>query len=270
MTHSLQPCPVSPTFNEHVGRLARSSTAAVLRDTVEQLLRKKPDLLRTRVRYMLDHPEQLKRLAASAYVHSNGFVKLRVWQRAGFCLRLHVWLAGSDHLDDQPHGHRWPFASWIAAGEGVHETLYVDVVDAPPAPGAVEDYIRYDYGHGLTVGRLKRPRPARLRVAGSRDRLPGEVYACAPSTIHTIGPAGTGLVATVVLQGPELLRTAPVYSLHGRPPRTAKKRISVAQLRSVLEEVNAAIEYTSCVVPTLQMPVVASLTQVREGVAQRR
>lgn len=243
-------CPAARTLHDGMEALAPESAATALRRAATELLRRKPNLIRDRIRFLTSHNDHLQRMAAHSYWHSNGFAKIRFLRGMSFGVRLHIWPAGHHRLGDvDPHGHRWAFASWIAAGEGVEETTFVDVTGR--RRGTVYDtteYTRYDYGRDTATGWLRESEPARLRVTGIRWHHGGDVYGCPQTTLHVVAPLGDALVATVVLQGPVTEASAPVYSRRGRPSVTEERPISISALRSLLRDVETELGHTEPVV----------------------
>jgi hypothetical protein len=61
---------------------------------------------------------------ADAYVHPNGFWKLRIFGESlgQTQLRLHYWPTGSDHGDIHDHG--WPYGSLALRGRGTEEIYH--------------------------------------------------------------------------------------------------------------------------------------------------
>jgi hypothetical protein len=238
-------CAAGRTLHEGVQAIAPASPAARLRRTATELLRQKPTLIQDRIRSLTSHDEHLNRVAAQSYWHENGFAKIRFLRGTNFGVRLHVWPAGPERLGDvDPHGHRWAFASWIAAGEGVEETTFVDVTGRRRGSRSdTREYTRYEYGRD-TTGFLTDPEPARLRVSSVRRHTRGDVYGCAPTVLHVVAPIGTALVATIVLQGPATQDSTPVYSRRGRLAVTKEEPIAAAVLRSLLLDVEAEISRT--------------------------
>ena len=60
------------------------------------------------------------------------------------------------------------------------------------------------------------------------------MYTCSPHTIHTVVPRGDGFVATVVVQGPNLVPCVPVYVSDGRCPIAYERRVSADELSADL------------------------------------
>ncbi|MDN5852654.1 MAG: hypothetical protein L0K86_07380 [Actinomycetia bacterium] len=249
----VQPIPQEATgltLAAGVEAIAPAAPARKLGRAATELLRRRPTVIRDRIESLISRDEHLERIATQSYWHENGFAKIRLLRGSSFGVRLHVWPAGPDRLGEvDPHGHRWAFASWIAAGVGVEETIYLDVT------GRRRDsrvnalvYTRYEYSRD-TNGFLAHPQEARLRVAGRRRHVKGEVYSCAQTALHVVAPIGTGLVATIVLQGPATLGSTPVYSRRGRPAVTDEEPIDTDVLRKLLREVAAEIDRTEAPEP---------------------
>ncbi len=221
---------------------AATARAATLRrlGKAADLLRHQPDLLRARLVTLRARPDRLEEIAARSYVHSNGFAKVRLFGDRGVSLRLHIWPAGPDRPGDvDPHGHRWEFASWVAIGAGMSETYFTEV---RPGGRDAEQYAAYDYGRDATgTGYLKHRGEAWLRRGEPRIRRPGTVYRCPRHVLHTVAPVSDDLVVTVVLQGPVVEESAPVYRLPGQSGDTGERPIGVDELDALFGDVSAAI-----------------------------
>lgn len=239
-------CPASTALLTDLSVLDPTrATAPKLRTAARRSLRRRPHLVRDRLAFLRSHSEALERLARHSYWHSNGFAKIRVVRGEAFSVRLHVWGAGEVCPGDvDPHSHRWDFASWIAAGPGIDETIFREVA-GPASDGAVE-HLRFEYGRNDTQGRLRSPRPAALLRTGVRRHRIGDVYGCAVGTVHTVSPIGRDLVATVVLQGPAVADVNPVYRRDGRPSVVTEHAMTTGELRRILGEVEESIA-ASCV-----------------------
>lgn len=200
----------------------------------------RPDTVRSRLRYLAAHPERLENLARQSYWHINGFAKVKFVEGHGFCLRLHIWPAGEDRQGDvDPHGHRWEFASWVAAGSGIAETYFDRTVAADPEGNA---YLEFDYGRSSRAGFLRSRGPAWLSERSELIRSAGDVYGCPLGVLHTVSPVGIDLVATVVLQGSVVAESASVFTRSGgRPAHALERPITVDELRHLFGAVEAAI-----------------------------
>ena len=209
-----------------------------------QWLRRNPSLIADRLRSLRTHPEGQTAMLTQSYWHANGFAKVRLSERDGVQTRLHVWPEGTGRQGDvDPHAHRWSFASWVAVGRGMTETYYASADADDPAASR---YTRHEYGRRPTgAGYLDPIGDAWLRRTTTIERRRGEVYACGLPIVHTVTPWGDGLLATVVIQGPVVKRSATVY----RPPdgsnEVVQDHIPMPDLARLFERVEAALERTS-------------------------
>ncbi len=193
-------------------------TAATMR------LRSRPDTLRSRLRSLLSHPDLLETVARQSYWHSNGFAKIKLVVAPRFCVRLHVWPAGHDGGGAMnPHGHRWEFASWVVAGQGMVERCFEETACSGDGSTA---HARYEYGDVGWPGSLRPNGSVWLREQSSRIHPPGTVYKCTTNTTHTVVPLGRELVATLVLQGPVRGDSARVYVPPERSPQGSSDQCS--------------------------------------------
>lgn len=205
-------------------------------------LRSRPDLVRSRLRYLQTHPDRLAEVARNSYLHSNGFAKIKIAEGHGFCARLHIWPAEKNRLGDvNPHGHRWEFASWVAVGEGMTERYFDEVEAHDPTAGM---YVRCEYGSPGSEGRLRRRGQASLRARPKIDRPSNSIYTCTRDVVHTVAPVGDGLVATVVLQGPVRDQSTVVYVRPGREIVDHRRPITSVELYNLLGAVRGSIKRT--------------------------
>jgi hypothetical protein len=203
-------------------------------------LRCMPELVQNRLRTLRDQPERCTELARNAYWHHNGFAKIKMAETRNFCVRLHIWPAGPGRLGEvDPHTHRWEFASWVAVGEGIIEERFA-VASGFDSGGT--PYRRHDYGRQNDEELLSPREMVLLRKKLELKRTPGHVYGCARSVIHTVAPMGTGLVATVALQGPIVAEFADVYRLPGPVTEDLRSPISGEELADLFACVGDAIE----------------------------
>jgi hypothetical protein len=217
--------------------LSATAEAARLLHAVD-LIRARPRLLRSHLSLLLGCEQCLERVAARSSWHENGFAKIRLAVRTGYSVRLHVWPPSDRWRGDvNPHGHRWEFASWVAVGVGLDETYYAE------DPGRIHSSATYGlcaYGPVDGVRTLTRVGKARLYV---RDRVrhpAGATYACPRDVVHTVVPVDREFVATVVLQGPVLAETTPVY-LGPSGAVATYRRMSAHELRELLGSVAALL-----------------------------
>jgi hypothetical protein len=179
-------------------------------------LRSRSDLLQSRLRFLVSHPDRLAEIAQSAYWHVNGFAKVKLVERDEFSVRLHVWPAGRDRRGDtEPHSHRWDFASWIAVGAGLSENYFAECDSSEPG-GRL--HVRYAYGRRATGNGYLMPQGVVTSLLSDppQERDTGTVYGCSHETIHTVAPVGHDLVATVVLQGRAVAESTAVYRPFGQ------------------------------------------------------
>ena len=198
------------------------------------------DIVQRLLREIRQVPDWSAALGRNAYWHSNGFVKIKIIETPGFCVRLHIWPPGEHRLGEvDPHDHRWEFASWVAIGAGIQERRF-EVVADDDSRGM--PYARYAYGRKDGVSHL-RPEggTSRLLETSVLHRKPGHVYSCPPDVLHTVAPVGDGLVATVVLQGPLLEKPTVVYRCPERTSAALQDSISARELDHLFAEVERGI-----------------------------
>ncbi len=172
-------------------------------------------------------------MAAHSTFHANGFAKI-VLEPGAPAPRAPARLAAAATARPalvNPHGHRWPFASWVITG-ALREVLF------DPAPHG-ERFEVYDYP-GTNGPLPDRPsasvslayRPARFRRAGT-------VYTRRPGELHVAEPATDALVAIARVQGTEVRTSTPVYRSPGHRRPEQGSPISPAHVCALLEEVTA-------------------------------
>lgn len=218
-----------------------SPRAATLDDlaAAARWLRSRPDTLRSQLRSLRSHPDLLETVVRQSYWHCNGFAKIKLVVAPRFCVRLHVWPAGQGRGEAiNPHGHRWEFASWVAAGQGMLERWFEETADSGDGSSAHD---RYEYGPGS----LRPNGGVWLREQSSRIRQPGTVYTCTGNTTHTVAPLGRELVATLVLQGPVRADSARVYVPPERSPQGSERPMLAADLHDLLIDAETAIGQSS-------------------------
>jgi hypothetical protein len=222
-------------------RLVAEKATALRLFWAAELFRLTPNLVKAVLHEAREQPGRCAAFAKQAYWHSNGFAKVKLAEAGTSCIRLHIWPAGPDRVGEvDPHGHRWEFASWVAVGEGMTEERFVPS-DRATSNGI--DYTRYSYGRTDTEEEFLRPEGgAWLRRVDTLDRTPNHVYGCGLDVIHTVAPIGTGLVATVVLQGPVMAKSAAVYRDPGRTSDAKPRPISPAELGRLFADVDDAIQ----------------------------
>jgi hypothetical protein len=193
--------------------------------------REGPAWLWTHLRGVVGDDDRLHGLAHRSTFHHNGFVKIVLLPRASLRLRLHVWHPDHRgiHGADNVHGHRWAFASWIITGQ-LKETTYAIGTHGRP-------YDVYHYAGADPERPYVRHGTHLLAPSGVNDRSRGDVYTREPHELHTADSASTGLVASLVLQGPAAAEFAPVYRPAGSSAVWQNEPISAHQLRALLADV---------------------------------
>jgi hypothetical protein len=204
-------------------------------------LRSRPDRILAKIRFIREDADLLEALAARSLRHSNGFTKVKLIAKDEYSVRLHLWPASTaDRGETNPHGHRWEFASWVVCGEGMVERTYVG---SDPCDPSAHAYDLYEFGMSPGGGRTLTPRHgAWLTGLEPVARRAGEIYVCPEDIIHTAAPAGQDFVATIVVQGNERKRTAPVYAPFRRCPKTRDEKVTVEQLRADLITLEGMLE----------------------------
>lgn len=227
-----------PALIEEVENALRPGADAARLLDVVTMLRGRPRLLRAHLALLRSCDACVERAAKRSSWHENGFAKIRLARRSGCSVRMHVWPPGGGERGDvDPHGHRWEFASWVAVGEGVDEAYFAE--EAPDDP-SVSPYTRYDFGSADGPRVMRKIGPSRLRRLDGVRHLAGSTYACLRDVVHTVAPVGSGLVATVVVQGPVVLPSAPVY-VPPRPESRTPRPMTAAELQDLLREVDARL-----------------------------
>jgi hypothetical protein len=173
-------------------------------------------------------------VAERSYWHHNGFAKLVLHAEPDFRVRLHVWPAGPDRLGEvNPHGHRWDFASSVLCGAGLRSTTYGESVTG-------RSFVRHDYVGNGRQARLVPGCNIGLAVRDCTDVGTHDRYVVTTETVHTIDPLGTSIVATLVVQGPPLLTSTPVYCAPGTEADQPGRSILAAEVRELTGALLAA------------------------------
>jgi len=181
--------------------------------------------------------------ASQPYWHPNGFAKFVVYDdaRVPLRLRLHVW-AGEDSrvLQDgqNVHGHRWNFGSAVIAGSGLRIDEYVlndregqpyrSFAYQPQRQGGTADAVSLVTSSLEPVGDVLVEHAVRYALAIH------DTYVCDITRLHTVHSLSTNLVATLIVQGPAVLSTAPVYRRSGLPPQPGPRAMSSTETHEVL------------------------------------
>jgi hypothetical protein len=210
-------------YRQHAALAALHSKARELRDD--------PRVLRSSLELLRSDRAMLKAVARRSYQHANGFAKIVLHEGGGYRVRLHVWQPKPPDYgaDTNPHGHRWEFASWIVVGV-LREEIFAEAASG-------RRHRRFAY-HGTPD--LHPAGEAALRRMRTIERRAGDVYGRGRGVVHTVSPAMTDLVVTLVLQGPTDVEPTPVYQPRERG-KHAETRLTLRQLRSVLDHVVTAL-----------------------------
>ena len=175
--------------------------------------------------------ERASEVAMRSYWHFNGFAKLVLQTGQGYKVRLHVWPPGDDRLgENNPHSHRWNFASTVLCGEGLHDIHYREAKSGPT-------YERYQYTGGNVAGALTHEATVHLAQHSERNIRAGERYDLDTTVVHTVRPLGSALIATFVVQGAPLHASAAVYGIPGVNVDEPGLAISADEVRSLISQV---------------------------------
>jgi len=181
-------------------------------------------------------------LARRSYWHPNGFAKLvlHVSREPEFRIRLHVWPvvpAGQPAGESNPHSHRWEFASTVIAGDGLHMAEYRETEQGG------KPYDRYRYGGDVAgPSGLLPDGAARLTRIASPHVSRGQVYSCDTTVVHTVEPIGSGLTATLVVQGPHRSSSTVVYCIPGRSADQPNGELTESDFTWLVKSVAATID----------------------------
>jgi hypothetical protein len=185
---------------------------AVLRDDLTSVVALLDDLT--------SDPGRAATVARSSYWHSNGFAKLVLHRNTDpeLSLRLHVWTGDrpAPTVDYQNiHNHRWAFGSVVLAG-ALDVDEFEETSDAADPKALACNAYAYDAVADGASGQLRPLGIRALRPTGSASYEAGEMHLCDTRTLHTVTPVGSGLTATILVQGPAETGTALVYQQTGR------------------------------------------------------
>jgi hypothetical protein len=138
--------------------------------------------------------------------------------------------------DVDPHGHRWEFASWVVAGDGVDERTYRETRAGDP--GAYS-YFHFDYERPPGASGQLNPtgRQVWLQQTDRRVHRLGEINACPLEVVHTVCPVGAGLVATVLVQGNDRSDSTKVFSLDEHKVIPDEDPLEVEDLKRLFDRV---------------------------------
>jgi hypothetical protein len=184
---------------------------------------------------ILDDREAMSECAQRSFPHPLGFLKIvLVAFPNGSKLRLHVWPADrNSDINPDIHDHFWDFSSIVLTGQ----MEFVDFTQSECGdnfyhyrlfPTGVGEYRQVYLGRsGLSadsVHRIKR----------------GGFLSVNRATLHRAQPAGHGLCATLLLQGPQLGPCNNIYSSthqRGANKIVAELPLSTGEVEELLRQV---------------------------------
>lgn len=127
--------------------------------------------------------------------HANGFYKIILLNRAGYQLRLHVWHRSIQYkLDENPHNHRWNFATRVLCGRYTETTF-------EEAEGDDYDCLSYTKQTHATTYQLSPIRRTSLRPTKVTTATEGSGYWLHKDSIHKVhrcDPSHTTATALIV------------------------------------------------------------------------
>ncbi|MDL5157007.1 hypothetical protein [Actinomycetospora termitidis] len=172
-------------------------------------------------------------LGAHSSWHPLGFAKLQLGALPGteVRLRLHVW-ADSGHAvrtQDDPHSHRWRFASTVVWGAPLRVVHFEE-------SEAGQEFHRFEYAP--PCGALHPAGRRSLSAVDRSERRRGELYRCERGTVHTIQPVDPGLLTTTLIaRGPDRGESTPVYRRDDDAVISERPHLSGAEVQRLLERV---------------------------------
>jgi len=173
-----------------------------------------------------------------AVEHPNGFDLINlggalptIEQRPAYRVRLHIWWPERRGAVEDIHNHAWDFASAVLCG-----TLRF-LTYSPETPGQLYHWYPYTFG---SDGDFRKAEVRRARLACSFDGelAPGTRYVFDHRHLHRVIPAGTGIVATLVLTGRFLRDGSDIYTeipRHEKGARLPRVPLGSALLRERLQ-----------------------------------
>jgi hypothetical protein len=166
---------------------------------------------------------------SAAYLHPNGFVKLRVASRPGsWSVRLHLWR--EPESESQIHSHRWDFASRVLKG-----SLRTRTYQASLVPG---DHVQFTCERTPDDEYSFQPvEPCDVTLQQTRVHTPNQSYLQPYSLLHTVETASALPVATVIVQGRNRAKWSTVITTEEAPP----KQLPVLPLEAA--DINAVLTY---------------------------
>src|ERR1017187_9300571 len=137
-----------------------------------------------------------KNIADHSYCHPNGFTKFLLYGAAGSLFRLRLHVWTGDHAQ-----------VLLQEGQNVH-------------------------GHRWNFGPAGQ---ALLEPSVSYALATHETYVCGIDRLHTVRSASSELTATIIVQGPVLLPSAPVFRRFDREPQAGPQPMAEIDARRVFD-----------------------------------
>ena len=186
---------------------------------------------------LLEDADEREFLARDAYVHPNGFWKVRLHGASlgKMQVRLHYWPTGSEKGDIHDHG--WAYASLGLRGAGT-EDIYVEGI------GGVATAFSYRPGAdgGFDLGRSHRETQISLDCNQPIQR--GQYSGGEASHIHTFTAKGGSDLLTVVATGEPVVKFSRVF-VPGRVERLQSLRpapLTRDQIDSMVADARRSLE----------------------------
>lgn len=170
---------------------ARRRTLQILNGAKQQLAALPAGWLAARLAGLCAEEAELAALAARSVFNRNGFYKIRLAERPGFSLRLHIWLPGV-HAQENLHSHRWPLVSRVLSGRLVSE-YWEDALS-----GDAEVYAEYHYRDAQQP--LVPAGPARVRLETTAAYRQGDAYFLPADRLHRVAADPAEGCSTLMLR----------------------------------------------------------------------
>lgn len=179
--------------------------------SADTLLRLRPHLLR-----LLSDTDHLTEIAARSQLHPNGFMKIvldrfTTQQGHDITLRLHRWPDDAQLIRDDPHSHRWAYASAVITGAIIERVWNASTERTPGAVPKDEYEYRSEAANGHAYYTARGPKW--LELSGETLLAQGSTAWAVPSRIHSIEYADPG-TTTLFVTGNGIRNHSTLY----RPP----------------------------------------------------
>jgi hypothetical protein len=167
-----------------------SKSSIKIMNNVAKLLQQfgKPGIEAT-INEILNNTDLLIQIAATSYLHKNGFYKIVLCNHQNYNIRFHIWMPGVA-AKETLHNHRWYIASTIIHGN-LHSEIWED-----SASIYAQSYDEYLY-----TGKHVDPTPmgkARVELIKNCRHKAGDAYILKPYVLHRIITHQQELTATLI------------------------------------------------------------------------